>query len=128
MATATASYYSLLTLDLENADDYREGFYAFLEHSGWSKREEADTAWTTILTTPDYSKSDVSMKNIVDSLTSQIGNHFIDYLKRWENNHGELPREMDVRGIMQLGDIGYFSVHFWMNKRDSNAGVKVTSA
>lgn len=121
MTNNTVSLYSLLTLDLTDAESYRDGFYAFLASVGWEKREEADTAWTHILTVPDSVCDDVAKV-----LSIEFQKKFVSYLnEQWEEEHGALPDHMNVLGIMQIGDMGYFSVRFEMSSRNRKAGVTI---
>lgn len=104
---------SLLTLDLKNADSYREDFYAFLESMSWNKRQEADTAWTRILAV-----SDASASRIAEELSADWSQSFRSYIR--DNN--VFPSRMEVKGIMQIGERGYFSVRFI---RNPTTGIKV---
>lgn len=115
--------YSLLTLDLNNAVNYRYGFYKFLE-SWWTKREEADTAWTRVLSVPN-----ANCIEIARWLTIKLTRIFISYLRnQWKIENGPLPPSMDVKGIMQIGDEGYFSIHFYMKRSPWVAKVSVECA
>ncbi|SCM69908.1 hypothetical protein [Desulfovibrio sp. 86] len=121
MASDTTLLYSLLTLDLKDAESYRDGFYTFLNSAGWNKREEADTAWTQILTVPDTSVDDVAR-----TFSVEFNKKFVSYLNdQWGEEHGDLPPSMNVMGIMQIGDMGYFSVRFEMNRKKLEAGATV---
>lgn len=115
--------YSLVTLDLRYAEDYRDGFYRFLEEENWTKREEADTAWTKILTI--YS----NIKDIIAKMLSEeLSERFVYFLNNnWKEEYGCLPRNINVSGIMQIGDEGYFSITFKMSKRDNTASVIIIS-
>lgn len=113
--------YSLLTLDLNNAVNYREGFYKFLER-WWTKREEADTAWTHAVSVP----KNANCIEIAEWLTTEVTKNFNSYLRtQWEIENGHLPPNMNVKGIMQIGDEGYFSIHFYMKRSPWVAKVSV---
>lgn len=115
MSIATKTLCSLMTLDLRYADSYRTGFYDFLEYEDWKKRDEADTAWTQLLTVPDDSGY-----IIAESLSKSFSLRFIKFLNTmWEDNYGVLPNIIKVNGIIQIGDEGYFSIKFIMDKKEN---------
>lgn len=125
MADGMKPLYSLLTLDLNNATDYRDGFYKFLDSYGWSKRQEADTAWTRVLSVP----KSANCIEIADLLTTKLTKIFNSYLRtQWEIENGPFPLIMNVKGIMQIGDEGYFSIDFYMKCRPWVAKVSVECA